>query len=105
LGVDVLASRLWSGKWRILAVAAVFGVSSAALALWLPNVYYAKALLAPTNTKEDRLESLLGQFSNLASFAGIQDRGDRVDNTVVAIETLRSRLFITRFIREHHLLV
>lgn len=105
LGMHVLASRLWAGKWKILAGAAAFAVSAVAFALWQPNVYYAKVLLAPADTKEGGLESLLGQFGSLASLAGIQARGDRVDKAIIAIETLRSRLFITRFIRDHQLLV
>ena len=38
---------LWSGKWLITAVTGLAAVTSVVIALMLPNIYTANALLAP----------------------------------------------------------
>ena len=40
---------LWSGKWLISAVTGVAAVTSVVIALSLPNIYTANALLAPAD--------------------------------------------------------
>ncbi len=98
---------LWVAKWLIVGITAVFAVCSVLIALWLPNIYRAEALLAPAVEEESAggLASLAGQFGGLASLAGISLGSSSVDKTTLAIETLQSRQFFARFINEHEVLV
>jgi uncharacterized protein involved in exopolysaccharide biosynthesis len=99
---------LWNGKWIIIAVTAVFAVASVIIALLLPNIYRAEALLSPAAQQEQSsgLSSLAGQFGGLASLAGINlGSTSTVDKTTLALETIKSRQFLSRFIQDHDVLV
>ena len=43
---------LWSGKWLITATTGLAAATSVAVALMLPNIYTANALLAPAGNQE-----------------------------------------------------
>ena len=62
---------LWSGKFKIIAITAIFAVGSVFYALWIPNQYKATALLAPAQSDGGGLSSTLGQLGGLASLAGV----------------------------------
>lgn len=97
---------IWAGKWIIIAITFVFALGSVIYALSLPNIYKSEALLAPADENSGGgLAGLAGQFGGLASLAGVNIGGGGNDKTALAIEVLKSREFITKFIDKHHLLV
>ena len=99
-----LFSALWRGKWIILATTFVFAVAAIFYALSLPNIYKSEALLAPS--AEQKSNGLSGQLGGLAAIAGVSLGGSAaVNKTMLAIEILKSRQFIGRFIANHDLLV
>ena len=62
---------LWSGKWLISVITAVAAASSVVVALSLPNIYVASALLAPAESNGGGLSGLMKQYGGLASLAGV----------------------------------
>lgn len=101
-----LFEKLWSGKWLISGISFCFGVIGIVAAFLMPNIYRAEALLAPNQSDgASGLSALASQYSGIASLAGI-NLGDRKTNqTAVGLETLKSRQFITEFIKRHEILV
>ncbi|CAM3864458.1 Wzz/FepE/Etk N-terminal domain-containing protein [Rheinheimera salexigens] len=98
-----LFSVIWQGKWLIIAVTAVFAVAAVFYALSLPNIYKSEALLAPVT--EDSGMKIPGQLGGLAALAGVNLGGGGGDKTSLALEILKSREFIGRFIQQHDLFV
>ncbi len=98
---------IWSGKKLIIAITFIFAVASIAFALSKPNIYKASALLAPASAEGGAggLAALAGQFGGLASMAGINLGGGGADKTALALEIIKSRAFIERFIKKHQLLI
>ena len=103
---DILWHLLWDKKWFILVFSALFAVASVLYALSKPNVYRASTILAPVSSEGGGgLAALAGQFGGLASMAGINIGGGVADKTVLALEIIRSRVFLENFIKKHDLLV
>ena len=106
--VDIreLWNAVWLGKWTIVATTFVFALLSVFFALSLPNIYKSEALLAPAGENSGGgLAGLAGQFGGLASLAGVNLGGGGREKTTLAIEVLKSRDFISRFIQKHDLLI
>lgn len=96
---------IWRGKWIIVGVTLIFALISVVYALSLPNIYKSEALLAPAEENSGAgLAGMTGQLGGLASLAGV-NLGGGSDKTVLAIEVLKSREFISKFIKKHELLV
>lgn len=96
----------WRYKWLILITTIAFGAASVGLALSIPNQYKAEILVSPSEEEQGGgLSALANQFGGLASLAGINIRGKGADNTLLAIETIKSRSFIMDFIEKQSLLV
>lgn len=94
-----LFAAIWQGKWIIIAVTAVFAVASVFYALSLPNIYKSEALLAPAG--EQKSGALSGQLGGLAALAGVSlGGGAGIDKTALAIEVVKSREFLGRFIKQ-----
>tara|TARA_R110002072_G_scaffold296553_1_gene468504 strand:+ start:4768 stop:5730 length:963 start_codon:yes stop_codon:yes gene_type:complete len=99
-----LFSAIWQGKWLIIAVTFVFVVGSVFYALSLPNIYKSEVLLAPASDSSGMKVS--GQLGGLAALAGVNLGGSGGgDKTQLAIEVLKSRDFIGRFIEKYDLFV
>jgi len=97
---------IWAGKWLIIAITAVFSLASIIYALSLPNIYKSEALLAPATEKQAGMSGLASKFGGLASLAGVNlGSGGGIDQTVLALEIMKSRLFIDNFINNNNLLV
>ncbi|NRA54159.1 MAG: LPS O-antigen length regulator [Gammaproteobacteria bacterium] len=95
---------IWSGKWLIIAITSLFAAAAVAYALSLPNIYKSEALLAPA--QEQSGGGMASQLGGLASLAGISlGGGGSLDSTALAIEIMKSRIFVTKFINDHDLLV
>lgn len=98
-----LFTAIWQGKWIIIATTFVFTASAVIYGLSLPNIYKSEALLAPVNA--DSGMRIPGQLGGLAALAGVNLGDGGGDKTTLAIEVLKSRDFIGRFIEEHDLFV
>ena len=98
-----LFSVIWQGKWLIIAVTAVFAIAAVFYALSLPNIYKSEALLAPVSDSSGM--KVPGQLGGLAALAGVNLGGGGSDKTSLALEILKSREFIGRFIEKHDLFI
>lgn len=98
---------VWAGKLTIIAISFIFAVASIFFALSKSDVYKASAILAPVSAESGAggLAALAGQFGGLASMAGINLGGGGGDKTALALEILKSRSFIEKFISKHELLI
>ena len=99
-----LWQTIWAGKWIIVATTAVFAIVAVIYALSLSNIYKSTATLIPTTDEEQSgAASLAARFGGLASMAGVSLGGSGIDKTQIAIETLKSREFLSEFIKAHNL--
>lgn len=96
-----LFNILAAEKWLIFGVTSFIAVMAVVYSLLLSDVYRAEATLVPVT--EEGLPQLTGQIGLLNSFPGFNPQLSSTE-TQVAISTLLSRDFITKFIREHQLL-
>jgi uncharacterized protein involved in exopolysaccharide biosynthesis len=96
---------IWSGKLLIIAISGLFAMSSIIYAINQPNIYKATTLLAPTSEQGGAggVAKMAGQFGGLASLTGINLGG--TNKTGLALEVLKSRVFLEKFINKHQLLV
>jgi uncharacterized protein involved in exopolysaccharide biosynthesis len=101
-----LWDAIWAGKWLIIALTSLFALTAVIYALSQPNIYKATALLAPSEQSESGgLSALVGQFGGLASLAGVNLGSGGGDKTTLALEVLKSRQFLTKFINKHQMKV
>lgn len=103
--VDIreLLAAVWRGKWIVVIVTVVFAVISALYALSLPNIYKSDVLLAPT--ADSNGIKMPGQLGGLAALAGVNMGNGVSDKTMLALEILKSREFISRFIQKYDLFI
>lgn len=95
---------IWKGKWLIIVFTLIFAISSVFYAKSLPNIYRSEALLSPVSEKKDGMSGL-SQLGGLASLAGVSiGSNSGVDKTALAIETLKSRDFLSKFIKSNDLI-
>jgi len=101
-----LFRALWAGKWLISGITFVAAVIAVIVALMMPNIYKAEALLAPNGQEgAGGLSALAAQYGGLASLAGINLGGGSADKVALGLEILKSRKFISEFIERHDILV
>jgi uncharacterized protein involved in exopolysaccharide biosynthesis len=107
VSLSELWRAIWAGKLVIIFISLLFAGASIYFALSKPDIYKASAILAPAANEGGAggLSALAGQFGGLASMAGINLGGGKSDKTALALEILKSRAFIERFIVKHDLLV
>lgn len=92
-------SLVWKSRLFIISVTFVFSLFSIAYVMYLPNVYKAEVLLAPADQNSG---SLPGQLGSLAALAGVNVGGKSgVDKTTLALEILKSHMFLNKFIAKH----
>jgi len=106
LDLRQLVRDLWAGKWLIGGITFVATLIAVIVALMLPNIYRAEALLAPNDPEgSGGLSALAAQYGGLASLAGINIASGSTDKTTLGLEILKSRRFISEFIERHGILV
>jgi capsular polysaccharide biosynthesis protein len=98
---------IWSGKLLIIVISALFAISSILYAIKQPNIYQATTLLVSASDQGGAggLAQMAGKFGGLASLAGINLGGGGTDKTGLALEVLKSRAFIEKFIIKRNILV
>ena len=106
IDVTALLDRLWSAKWWTLGFSSVFAVVSILIAVSLPNVYRAHALLASNlNEGPAALRSLASSYDGIIGLPNIGLQAQLYEGTEIAIEVLKSRKFLAEFIERHDILV
>lgn len=101
-----LVRAVWSRKWVVVGITTATTIIALIIALMLPNVYKAEAVLAPNqNEGATGLSTLAAQYGGLASLAGINLGGESVDKTALGLEILKSRKFLSDFVERHDILV
>lgn len=98
-----ILKAIWHGKLFIITISTVFIIASVFYALSLPNVYKSEALLAPV-TEASGLK-VPGQLGGLAALAGVNLGSSGADKSTLALEIIKSREFIGRFIEKYDLFV
>lgn len=89
-----LVLLFWKKKVTIILLTSAFAAFSVGYALYLPNIYQSKSLLAPTDQQES-LSSKLSSYKNLAGLAGVNLPGTGTTKTNEAIERIRSFKFFS----------
>lgn len=106
LDIYALCGVLWKGKWIVTIFTFLLGILSLIYAISLPNIYKSETLLAPVSENSSGgLAGIAGQLGGLASLAGVNLGDGSGDKTVLAIEVLKSRDFLTKFIENNELLI
>ena len=96
---------LWSGKWLISAVTGLAAAISVVVALSLPNIYTASALLAPAESSGGGLSGLMKQYGGLASLAGVSLPGpEEGSRAQLGMQLMKSRAFIGDFVERRDIL-
>ena len=96
---------LWSGKWLISAITCVVAAASVAIALMLPNIYTANALLAPAEQSGGGMSALMQQYGGLASLAGVSlPGGEDGSRAQLGMQLMKSRAFIGDFVERRDIL-
>lgn len=104
INLSELLTAVWQGKWLILVVTSFFAVASVLYAISLPDIYKSEALLAPVSD-EGGLK-VPGQLGGLAALAGVNlGSMGGTDKTDLALEIIKSRDFLGRFIEKHDLYI
>ena len=100
-----LFTVLWDGKLIISAITGIAAIISVIVALSLPNIYIASALLAPAESSGGGLSGLMKQYGGLASLAGVSlPGGEEGSRAQLGIELMKSRAFIGNFVERHDIL-
>jgi uncharacterized protein involved in exopolysaccharide biosynthesis len=100
-----LFSALWAGKITIILTTFVASIIAVAIALSMPNIYRAEALLSPVSSDGGGMNGLANKFGGLASLAGVSLGGGGFDKTTMGIEVLKSRTFFADFVDKHPVMV
>ena len=96
---------LWGGKWLISAVSGLAAAISVVVALSLPNIYTASALLAPAESGGGGLSGLMKQYGGLASLAGVSlPGGEEGSRAQLGMQLMQSRAFIADFVDRRDIL-
>jgi uncharacterized protein involved in exopolysaccharide biosynthesis len=98
-----LFTAIWQGKWIIIFTTFIFSAGGVFYALSLPDIYKSDVLLSPVS--EDSGVNIPGQLGGLAALAGVNLGGGGGNKTELALQILKSRDFIGRFIEKHDLFV
>ena len=96
-----LLEAIWINKFFIIIFPLLVGSITALYTLTLPNMYRAEVLLA---TAESKAQNPSTAQSGLAAMAGISLPSGTDAKTLIAIETLKSRKFISEFLIRHEAL-
>jgi len=98
-----LIKVLWQGKLWIIGTTFIAAVISVVIALGIPNIYRAEALLA-VDEGSSGLSSLTAQYNGLANLAGISLPAGESNEKNIGLAKLQSRQFIANFVERHNIL-
>ncbi|MCJ8294461.1 MAG: Wzz/FepE/Etk N-terminal domain-containing protein [Colwellia sp.] len=99
-----LITQLWQRKLFIIIVTAVFAIAGVVFALSLPNKYQAEVMVIPAeDSQAGGLSALASQFGGLAGMAGINLAGNSNKKHIIALQIIKSRVFLNDFVKRHQL--
>jgi LPS O-antigen subunit length determinant protein (WzzB/FepE family) len=102
IDLRLLLTQVWKDKLLIIFFVTIFAITSVIAALSLENLYRSDIKLYPNESSGSDISSMSSQLGGLASLAGVELGG--ADNKVhLAIQTLKSREFISMFINKYNL--
>jgi capsular polysaccharide biosynthesis protein len=106
---EVTLNEIWhvvnSNKLIVIFIVSLFAISSIFYSISLPNLYRSEIKLMSAGESAGGLSSLAGSLGGLASIAGISLPGGGGEKTVLALEVLQSRAFLTEFVSKYQILV
>ncbi|MBU1619121.1 MAG: LPS O-antigen length regulator [Gammaproteobacteria bacterium] len=102
IGLRELISVTWAGKWIVLVVTIIASLIASVYVFSLPNIYKSDVLLAAA---EDSSLNIPGQLGGLAALAGVNLGEKGGDKTTLALQILKSRDFIGKFIEQNNLYI
>jgi len=106
IDIKVLIRVLTAYRWVFASVVVAGTVLAVIVALLIPDVYRADALLAPNEEQQSgAFSSLADQYGGLAALAGVDLGAGADEKTTLGLAVLRSRKFISDFVERHDLLV
>ena len=85
---------LWRNVYLIISITISFSIISIIYSLSLPNIYKSEALLMP-NEVQSSMSAMPGQYSNMASLAGISLPSETSTKSQEAIARIRSFEFFS----------
>ena len=85
---------LWGKKFYIVAITSIFALSSILYALSLPNIYKSEAIMMPVEANSE-MGGMLGQYSGMASLAGISIPSGSSSKSEEAIARIQSFQFFS----------
>lgn len=104
IDLSQLAKILIQRKKQIILTTLVFFLGGIVIALAIPNKYTAYTIISPrSNESASSLSQFTARLGQLASSAGMESFTSSSANSAVAIEILRSRVFLTEFVDIHNL--
>lgn len=96
ISLDLLNWKFWIINFLILIVA-IFYVKN------LPDIYKSEATLITSSSNSSL--NLSNKLGGLAAFAGVDIGGSNNDKTILAIEKIKSRSFLTRFTEKNDIYI
>lgn len=101
-----IIAMIWKERLLFVLTSGMVFTAIFIYALNLPGKYMSEVLLAPVSSdKSSGMEGIASKFSGLAGIAGLSLGTSSVDKTTLAMETLKSRVFLIDFIKRHNILV
>lgn len=98
-----LLSLIYEGKIFIFASTLFILLVSVLYVRTLPDVYKSEVTLIPAD--ENNSMNISGQLGGLAALAGVSFGSKTGDKTVTALEILKSKQFLKKFIEDNHLML
>ncbi len=89
IDIKEIIKLLFKNKLNIFLITSTVALLTLIYAIFQPNVYTSKAILAPTNA-EDSISSQLGGFSGISGFGGISFPGAEATPAQEALERMQS---------------
>lgn len=102
--LGALIAILWRHRWWIVASGVICTIIAVLIAVMSTPIFRATVVLVPANNEASGgLDAALGQLGGLASLAGLNVGGGRMEKEE-ALAVLRSREFTEAFIRDKQLM-
>ncbi|MBB1399464.1 Wzz/FepE/Etk N-terminal domain-containing protein [Pseudoalteromonas sp. SG44-8] len=101
-----LVNQVWKNKGLVIVVCIFTTLAGLYVAISKPDVYMSEVLLSPnSDDKSSSLGGLTSELSGISTLVGLSLGGSKVDQTLLNLEVLKSRHFLTNFIEENDLAV
>ena len=99
IDINEIFSVLWLNKTLVTFIVIISSITSVIIALRMPNIYQSSALLV-VNSSNSSNSSITSQFGSLGALAGLNVQSDGQDKATLAINTIKSRDFFNKLIKD-----